>query len=137
MSSAAPAAQTSLAGDAYMPGADANARPMFDTPAAPASNQVMPGVYQHGRGQYSDNPAGMGFAQEIESLHAQIRAACPAAADGVLIAGTGFRCVGLIDALEQDLARPVVTANQASLWHCLRRSGVGARIPGYGQLLSS
>ena len=58
----APAAQTSLAGDAYMPGADANARPMFDTPAAPASNQVMPGVYQHGRGQYSDNPAGMGFA---------------------------------------------------------------------------
>ena len=60
--SAAPAAQTSLAGDAYMPGADANARPMFDTPAAPASNQVMPGVYQHGRGQYSDNPAGMGFA---------------------------------------------------------------------------
>ena len=60
--SAAPAAQTSLAGDAYMPGADANARPMFDTPAAPASNQVMPGVYQHGRGQYSDNPNGMGFA---------------------------------------------------------------------------
>ena len=59
---AAPAAQTSLAGDAYMPGADANTRPMFDTPAAPASNQVMPGVYQHGRGQYSDNPAGMGFA---------------------------------------------------------------------------
>ena len=58
----APAAQASLAGDAYMPGADANTRPMFDTPAAPASNQVMPGVYQHGRGQYSDNPAGMGFA---------------------------------------------------------------------------
>ena len=58
----APAAQTSLAGDSYMPGADANARPMFDTPAAPASNQVMPGVYQHGRGQYSDNPNGMGFA---------------------------------------------------------------------------
>ena len=45
-----------------MPGSDANARPMFDTPAAPASNQVMPGVYQHGRGQYSDNPVGMGFA---------------------------------------------------------------------------
>ena len=58
----APAAQASLAGDAYMPGADANTRPMFDTPAAPASNQVMPGVYQHGRGQYSDNQAGMGFA---------------------------------------------------------------------------
>ena len=63
----APAAQTSLAGDAYMPGADANARPMFDTPAAPASNQVMPGVYQHGRGQFSDNQAGMGFAPAQEA----------------------------------------------------------------------
>lgn len=61
------AEQTSLAGDAYMPGADANARPMFDTPAAPASNQVMPGVYQHGRGQFSDNPAGMGFAPAQEA----------------------------------------------------------------------
>jgi maleate isomerase len=82
-------------------------------------------------------PAGMGFAQETEPLHAQVRAACPAGADGVLIAGTGFRCVGIIDALEQDLGRPVVTANQASLWHCLRRAGVGARVQGYGRLLSS
>ena len=37
---------------------------------------------------------GLGFEQEIEPLYAQIRAACPPDADGVLIAGTGFRCVG-------------------------------------------
>ncbi|MCC6716340.1 MAG: hypothetical protein IT555_00490 [Acetobacteraceae bacterium] len=80
-------------------------------------------------------PRGMGTAQQIEPLHAQIRAACPADADGVLIAGTGFRCVGIIDALEQDLGRPVVTANQASLWHCLRRAGVRAEVTGYGRLL--
>ena len=54
----------------------------------------------------------MGFEQEIEPLYAQIRAACPDEADGVLIAGTGFRCVGIIDALEQDLKRPVLSANQ-------------------------
>lgn len=32
--------------------------------AAPAAPQVrgLPGVYQHGKGQYSDNPEGMGFA---------------------------------------------------------------------------
>ena len=41
-------------------------------------------------------------------------------ADGVLIAGTGFRCVGIIEALEQEMQRPVITANQASLWQCLR-----------------
>ncbi len=78
---------------------------------------------------------GMGFAQQIEPLHAQIRAACPADADGVLIGGTGFRCVGILDALEADLKRPVVSANQASLWHCLRIVGVRAVIDGYGSLL--
>ena len=80
-------------------------------------------------------PQGMGFEQEIEPLHAQIRKACPAAADGVLIAGTGFRCVGILHDLEQDLRRPVVSANQASLWRCLRLSGVQTRVTGYGNLL--
>lgn len=39
--------------------------PTASTTAAPAvsteANQVMPGVYQHGRGQYSDSSAGMGM----------------------------------------------------------------------------
>ncbi len=80
-------------------------------------------------------PRGMGFEQEIASLRAQIVASCPADADGVLIGGTGFRCVGIIEALERELKRPVISANQASLWHCLRRAGVGAKIDGYGELL--
>ena len=54
---------------------------------------------------------------------------------GVGIAGTGFRCVAILDALEQDLERPVVSANQASLWHCLRLSGNHTPISGYGNLL--
>jgi len=78
---------------------------------------------------------GMGFEQEVEPLYAQIKAVCPVEADGVLIAGTGFRCVGILDALERDLRRPVVSANQASLWHCLRLSGVRAPVSGYGSLL--
>ena len=81
-------------------------------------------------------PQGMGFAQDVEALYRQIRAACPDDADGVLIAGTGFRCVGLIDVLEHDLGRPVLTANQASLWHCLRRSGIRAAVAGYGSLFT-
>ncbi|HTR86354.1 MAG TPA: hypothetical protein VMI56_17870 [Reyranella sp.] len=78
---------------------------------------------------------GMGFAQQIEPLYAQIRAGCPDTADGVLLGGTGFRCVGILEALEQDLKRPAISANQASLWHCLRRAGVHDRIDGYGNLL--
>jgi maleate isomerase len=80
---------------------------------------------------------GMHLEQEIEPLYQQIRAACPKVADGVLIGGTGFRCVGILDALEQELKRPAISANQASLWHCLRLSGVKDTIAGYGSLLKS
>lgn len=79
---------------------------------------------------------GMGFEQDVESLYRQIRAACPREADGVLIAGTGLRCVGIIEALEMDLQRSVITANQASLWHCLRLAGVSDGGLGYGGLMS-
>ncbi len=77
---------------------------------------------------------GLGLAQEVEPLSAQIRAACPPEADGVLIAGTGFRCVAILETLEHDLKRPAISANQASLWHCLRLAGVEAPVAGYGKL---
>jgi len=80
---------------------------------------------------------GMGFAQEVAALQSQIEAACPAGADGVLIAGTGFRCVAILDALERRLQRPVVSANQASLWHCLRASAIDTPVAGYGRLLDT
>ena len=82
-------------------------------------------------------PRGLGFAQEVEPLYEQIVAGCPTDADGVLIAGTGFRCVAILDALEQALDRPVISANQASLWHCLRLGGGTPNFSGYGNLLKS
>lgn len=81
-------------------------------------------------------PMGLGFEQQIEPLYSQIRAACPDDADGVLILGTGFRCVGIVGALEEDLQRPVISANQASLWNCLRLAGIQAQVQGYGRLLA-
>lgn len=81
-------------------------------------------------------PEGMGFEQEIEPLYRQIRAACPNDADGVFIAGTGFRCVGILEALERDLGRPVLSANQVSVWRGLRAAGLRAGVEGYGTLLS-
>lgn len=80
-------------------------------------------------------PQGMAFEQDVESLYRQIIKSCPSDADGVLIAGTGFRCVGILQDLERDLQRPVISANQASLWHCLRLSGVRTPVSGYGNLL--
>jgi maleate isomerase len=44
--------------------------------------------------------------------------------------------VAIIAALEEDLGRPVITANQASLWRCLRSSGLRTPVVGYGSLLA-
>ena len=54
---------------------------------------------------------------------------------GALGLASGRACVGLLEALELDLQRPVMSANQASLWQCLRLSGVYTPVNGYGRLL--
>jgi maleate isomerase len=94
-----------------------------------------PGAAWHGVPMAAFYARGMAIAQEIMPLYAQICAGCPDGADGVLIAGTGFRCVSILDALEHRLGRPVLSANQSSLWHCVRRAGVTTSIEGYGRLL--
>ena len=80
---------------------------------------------------------GLGFEQDVESLYEQIKASCPSTADGVLIAGTGFRCVAILEALEQELKRPVISANQASLWRCLKLADVEIDVSGYGNVLKT
>lgn len=40
-----------------------------------------------------------------------------------------------IDRIEQELGVTVVGANQAIVWHALRRCGIDDRIPGFGRLL--
>ncbi len=58
-------------------------------------------------------------------------------ADAVVIGGNGFRAVGAIAALEEDLGLPVVTANQALLWAALRAADADpASTSDYGRLFS-
>jgi maleate isomerase len=80
-------------------------------------------------------PAGMATDQDTASLFGQVVRECPAEADAILLAGTGLRCVAIIEALEKALGRPVVTANQASLWRALQAPGLGVGVDGYGVLL--
>lgn len=70
-------------------------------------------------------------------LYEWIRKDVPSSAEAVFIAGNGVRSIGVIAALEEDLGRPVLTANQVSLWYLLRLAGVGARIDDYGQLFTN
>jgi len=57
-------------------------------------------------------------------------------ADGIFISCTGLDALDVIDALERDLGKPVVTSNQASFWLAFRLAGVGDANPGYGRLMS-
>ena len=69
-----------------------------------------------------------------EEVHDWIKANVPRQAEAVLVGGNGLRAVGVIQALENALGRPVLTANQVALWRALRVAGVVARVPGYGRL---
>ena len=55
----------------------------------------------------------------------------------VLLSGTGLPTIGVIEVLERDLGKPVVSSNQASLWRALRLAGVRESISGFGRLLSA
>jgi maleate isomerase len=52
----------------------------------------------------------------------------------VFIGGNAIRAIGLIAALEEDLRRPILRANQVSLWYALRVAGTEVSIDDYGQL---
>jgi hypothetical protein len=65
-----------------------------------------------------------------------VRKYTPSNAEGIFIAGNGFRPIGVIAALEEDLGRPVLTANQVALWHALRLAGAGTQVDDYGQVFT-
>lgn len=58
-------------------------------------------------------------------------------ADAIFISCTNFRSIALIDALEQELGKPVISAIQASMWGALEVIGAKGARPGYGSLMAS
>jgi maleate isomerase len=57
-----------------------------------------------------------------------VRSHVPSSAEAVFIAANAFRSIGVIAALEEDLRKPILTANQAALWYALRVSGAEVRL---------
>ena len=55
-------------------------------------------------------------------------------ADAIFISCTNWRTIEVIDLLEKDLGKPVITSNQATMWAILRKMGIH-KVEGYGQLL--
>jgi maleate cis-trans isomerase len=56
-------------------------------------------------------------------------------AEAVFLTGTGMPTVPILQALEHELGKPVISSASATMWHALRSSGVGEPIEGYGRLL--
>jgi maleate isomerase len=67
-------------------------------------------------------------------IYEWVRSHVPSSAQAVFIGGNALRAIGVIAALEEDLRRPVLTANQVSLWYALRMAGAEVRVDDYGQL---
>ena len=55
-------------------------------------------------------------------------------ADGYFLSCTATRMIEAIDDLERDLAKPVISSNQATIWACLKRLGINHTDKKLGQL---
>jgi maleate isomerase len=58
-------------------------------------------------------------------------------ADAVFLSGVGMPTVDVLETLEQDLGKPVVSAASAMMWNALRVAGVGGPVHGFGMLLQA
>ena len=66
------------------------------------------------------------LARQVDSPHAEC----------VLLACSGIRTAAIMEPLEMDLGKPVVSAPAVSIWAALRLAGVKAPVFGRGVLLA-
>ena len=73
--------------------------------------------------------------QPLMKFEELVRAVNTPDADGVFISCTNFATLAKIDALEKEIGKPVITANQATFWATLRKMGIKDQWSGSGRLL--
>ncbi len=57
-------------------------------------------------------------------------------AQAIALACTNWKTMGVLDQLEQELGKPVISTSQVSIWAALRMIGETGAIQGFGKLLS-
>ena len=90
-------------------------------------------VVSHGRLENVTNI----YEQTAERAYRLGREVDSGKAQAVFLSGTGMPTIEILEALEQDLGKPAISANSAMMWHALRLAGVRHPISGYGRLLAS
>lgn len=89
-------------------------------------------------------PAALSFGEEVEARVARIdaasvreaaREAAKADADAVFLSCTNLRTLDILDDLEAELGRPVLSSNQVLAWHMARLAGAGLAEGAPGRLV--
>ena len=57
-------------------------------------------------------------------------------AQAVFISGVGMPSIDVLERLERELGKPVISAASATMWNALLVAGVATPVAGYGSLLS-
>jgi len=84
---------------------------------------------------------GISDTQEIVSLNPTlwyrfIKEIYTPSCDGIFISCTGIQTMGIIESIEKDFMRPVVTSTQATLWAALEMLGIKESVNSSGKLWS-
>lgn len=73
---------------------------------------------------------------EPDEWMAHARRVNAAGVDACVLSCANIRVAPILGRLEDELGMPVISSNQAMLWHCLRSAGETERVTGYGTLLA-
>lgn len=75
------------------------------------------------------------YEENDERAYAIARAVDRPDAEAIFLSGVGMPTLDALQALENDLGKPVVSAASAMMWNALRVAGIRHPQPGYGRLL--
>jgi maleate isomerase len=76
------------------------------------------------------------YDETAERAYALARSVDTPEAEAVFLSGTGLPTLAVLETLETDLGKPVISSNAAMMWFALRHCGVLQPITGYGRLLT-
>lgn len=75
--------------------------------------------------------------ETAEDTYDRVRDVDTAGAEGLLVTSTNIESIRRIEAMETDVGRPVISTNQAMLWHALTLAGVDTTVPSFGRSLEN
>ena len=76
------------------------------------------------------------YEETPERAYALARRVDAREAQGVFISGVGMPSIDVLDRLERELGKPVISAASATMWNALHVAGVATPVAGYGSLFS-